>query len=59
MPLYDAQEEALYLVFRSSGAMYRYAGFPQESWDNFISAPSLGNHFNRQTKGKYSYVRIR
>lgn len=56
---YDAQSQTLYLVFRTTGAMYRYTGFPQEAWDSFINDSSLGGHFNRQIKGKYSYVRVR
>ena len=56
---YDVQSQTLYLVFRTTGAMYRYTGFPQEAWDSFINDSSLGGHFNRQIKGKYSYVRVR
>ena len=56
---YDAQSQTLYLVFRTTGAMYRYTGFTQEVWDSFINDSSLGGHFNRQIKGKYSYVRVR
>lgn len=56
---YDAQSQTLYLVFRTTGAMYRYTGFPQDAWDSFINDSSLGGHFNRKIKGKYSYVRVR
>lgn len=56
---YDAQSQTLYLVFRTTGAMYRYTGFPQAAWDSFINDSSLGGHFNRQIKDKYSYVRVR
>ena len=56
---YDAQNQTLYLVFRTTGAMYRYTGFPQDAWDSLINDSSLGGHFNRQIKGKYSYIRVR
>lgn len=55
---YDAQAQALYVVFRSSGAKYRYDNVPQSVWDGLISSASLGRYFNSYIKGHYDYTRM-
>lgn len=56
---YDEQAQALYVVFRNSGAKYRYDNVPQNVWNSLINSSSLGRYFNSYIKGHYNHTRIR
>lgn len=54
---YDAGTLTLGITFKQGGH-YRYAGVRQEHFDELRQAPSLGRHFDKFIRGRYSYQRI-
>lgn len=44
--------------FRDSGSKYAYYDVPENVWDEFSSAESLGKYYNANIKGKYESERI-
>lgn len=55
---YDADAKALEVVFSKSGARYRYDGVTPEQFDAMKSADSVGGHFLREIKPKFTGERI-
>lgn len=55
---YDSDWEVLVVQFRDSGSVYTYSNFPEDEWNKFIAADSLGSWFNTYIKGQYEYERI-
>lgn len=50
---YDAKNEELHVVFRNSGKEYIYSDFPNDDWEAFWNAESLGKYYNAHIKGQY------
>lgn len=55
---YDAKNEVLHVVFRTSGIEYVYYDFTQSDWKSFYNADSLGKYFNANIKGYFDYKKI-
>jgi outer membrane lipoprotein-sorting protein len=50
---YDAEAQALTLVFRENGRTYVYSGIPAEMGEAFINADSLGTYYHENIRGKF------
>ncbi|MCQ2566719.1 MAG: KTSC domain-containing protein [Clostridia bacterium] len=55
---YDSYYEILVVTFRDSGATYLYLDFPEDEWDCFIDADSLGGYYNSYIKGNYECDKV-
>ena len=55
---YDAKNEILHVVFRTTGIEYVYYDFTQSDWNAFYNADSLGKYFNAYIKGHFDYKKI-
>jgi hypothetical protein len=55
---YDSDWEILVVRFRDSGAVYTYSDFPEDEWNKFIAASSLGRWYNAHIKGRYEDEKI-
>ena len=55
---YDEDNRDLYVIFRDSGAKYRYSDFSYSDWTDFTNADSLGKHYNSYIKGQYYCEKI-
>lgn len=55
---YDAKNEVLHVVFRTTGIEYVYYDFTQSDWNTFYNADSLGKYFNANIKGYFDYKKI-
>jgi hypothetical protein len=55
---YDADREVLYLRFRKTGDVYRYAEFPATGFRAFLAADSHGRFFLAHIRGCYPYKRM-
>jgi hypothetical protein len=53
---YQAQDAVLELEFRS-GAVYRYAGVPEQVYLELLSAESKGRYFNQQIRNRFPYAK--
>jgi hypothetical protein len=42
-----------------SGAVYAYAGVPEDEYEALLAAPSHGAYFNENIRDRYSAVRLR
>lgn len=49
---YDPGTRTLRVQFHKSG-MYTYHGVPQQVYDNFIRASSVGRYYDQFIKGRY------
>lgn len=49
---YNDDKGELMIEFRS-GKFYRYHDVPYETWNKLIEAPSAGQFFNANIKGKF------
>ena len=54
---YDAKKHILYLRFRS-GDVYRYFDFPDEAYQQFLSAESKGQFFLSNIRNRFRYQRM-
>jgi hypothetical protein len=54
---YLARSRMLEIEF-VSGSIYRYLDVEQETYDDFLAAPSKGTFFNAHIKDEYSFVRV-
>jgi len=54
---YDTDTMELQVEFRS-GAVYRYAGVPQDIYEDFKSVGFSGRYLNSTIKHSYAYERI-
>lgn len=50
---YSHTTKQLEVQFKGSGAVYSYAGVPQEAFDALMSAESIGSHFGKHIRGKF------
>jgi KTSC domain len=55
---YDAEQQILYLRFRSTGDVYRYFEFPGSECQAFLDAESHGRFFLARIRDHYSYERL-
>lgn len=49
---YDPSEE--YMILDLNGTYYQYCNLPEEVWEEFKYADSLGKYYNASIKGDYS-----
>jgi len=54
---YDDGKRILYLRFRS-GEVYRYFGFPEEQYREFLDAESRGRYFLSNIRNQFRYERL-
>jgi hypothetical protein len=54
---YDAEKQTLYLRFRS-GEVYRYFGFPDDQYQDFLNAESHGRYFLSHIRNQFRYERL-
>lgn len=54
---YDEVAKTLDVTYLS-GAVYRYAGVEQETYDALLAADSKGSFIGRNIKGKYEYSKV-
>ena len=54
---YDAGKQILYLRFRS-GDVYRYFGFPEAQYREFLCAESHGRYFLSFIRNQFRYERL-
>jgi KTSC domain len=55
---YDPATKTLEVEFKGSGAVYQYAGVPQDIYDSFIKAESVGRYFQTYIRPCYEYKRL-
>jgi hypothetical protein len=53
----DAEKQTLYLRFRS-GEVYRYFGFPNGQYRDFLDAESHGRYFLSHIRNQFRYERL-
>jgi hypothetical protein len=54
---YDAEKRILYLRFQS-GDIYRYVEFPNNDYQQFLSAESKGPYFLSKIRNCFRYERL-
>ena len=55
---YDEDKKMLQVEF-IAGPVYQYHEVPKFVYEHFLSAPSHGQFFESQIKGKYAYRKVR
>jgi len=55
---YDADEQILYLRFRSTGDVYRYFELPPDQYQQFLAAESRGRYFLANIRDHFRYERM-
>lgn len=55
---YDSAEKLLEIQFKNGGAIRQFYGVPQELFDEFMAAESLGEFFNTNIHGKFEEKRV-
>jgi len=60
--IYDPANQVLTVEFRGTedrpGKVYEYSNVSQETYDKFVSAPSLGKHFLNEIKPAHPCKRV-
>jgi hypothetical protein len=54
---HDAEQQILEVEFHS-GHIYQYDGITEEQHADFMSAPSIGKHFNNHIMGQFDSRRL-
>lgn len=54
---YDPRTRTLGVGF-TNGSTYEYGNVPADVAEDFVSAPSLGQTFNRAIRGKYQTTKV-
>jgi hypothetical protein len=54
---YDVKSQILYLRFRS-GDVYRYFGFPEHQYPEFLNAESRGRYFLNHIRDCFRHERL-
>ena len=54
---YDEEQQILYLRFQS-GDVYRYFGFPNQQYQDFLNAESHGRYFLSHIRNQFRYERM-
>jgi hypothetical protein len=55
---YSARRRELFVAF-TSGRVYVYFDVPQQEYDDFLAAPSLGPYFNLRIRDRYDYRELK
>jgi hypothetical protein len=55
---YSARRRELFVAF-TSGRVYVYFDVPQQEYDDFLAAPSLGQYFNLRIRDRYDYRELK
>jgi len=55
---YSAKRRELFVAF-TSDRVYVYFDVPQQEYDDFLSAPSLGQYFNFRIRDRYEYRELK
>lgn len=50
---YEYSTNTMWVEFRNSGKIYTYFDFPEDVWEEFSNASSLGRYYNSYIKGRY------
>jgi lysyl-tRNA synthetase class 2 len=53
---YDPDRKEMYVAFRS-GSRYTYFKVPQEVYEDWLTAPSIGEYFSEHIRDHYEYTR--
>ena len=53
---YDIETEVLEIVFQQSDTVYTFAGVPPCEYVDLAKADSIGSHFNRNIRNKYTFT---
>lgn len=53
---YSDRRRELYVTFVGTGA-YTYYEVPRKVYDDFVEAPSKGQFFSEEIRGRYSFAR--
>lgn len=51
---YDSEEKTLIITFKND-KRYEYSGVSKTTFDDFMSADSLGSYFGKFIKGHFNY----
>jgi len=54
---YDQSKSALIVRF-NNGAYYKYEDVPEQTYNNFITASSVGKYFQSYIRNVYAYKKI-
>jgi len=54
---YDSDRQTLEIEF-NYGAVYQYAGVPQEEHEGMMNAGSKGQYLNSNIKGRYPFEKL-
>jgi hypothetical protein len=54
---YDSETQTLEMEFLG-GKVYQYAGVPQQTYDDMMSAASIGAFFHKNVKGIYAATKM-
>lgn len=54
---YDPLSQKMTVRFKG-GREYEYDNVPNEAHTEFVSAPSVGSHYNKAIKGKYTATKV-
>jgi hypothetical protein len=55
---YDADEQVLFVTFRSNNRHYRYSEVPPDIYTSLLEAGSIGRYFNSNIRDIYDYTEI-
>jgi hypothetical protein len=53
---YDEKSKVLEIEF--DNGIYQYFDVPQDVYEDFMNAPSLGKFFHKEIKGKYRFTQV-
>lgn len=51
---YDPDTKRMHIQFTNNSVVYTYCGVPQEVYDSFIQANSMGTFYKRRIEGRYN-----
>lgn len=54
---YDQSSSTLEIEFKD-GRLYQYFGVPPNVFRELVSAPSVGQFFHQNVRGRYTYARL-
>lgn len=54
---YDGESKELYVTFLN-GSTYKYLEVPRSTFNNLLSAPSVGCYLNKHIKNRFAYEKV-
>ena len=54
---HDPESNIMVIQFRN-GATYQYLNIPEQTYQDMLNAPSIGQYFNSHIRGKFEYNKI-